>query len=72
MTTLIQRRVLVFKIQKKLSDLSLIQLQTVASSIDDGRETYHVADLSEPELYDLIVDYIRSEKLRHESTSSPF
>ncbi len=64
MTTLIQRRVLVFKIQKKLSDLSLIQLQTVASSIDDGRETYHVADLSEPELYDLIVDYIRSEKLK--------
>ncbi len=64
MTTLSQRRVLVFKIQKKLSDLSLIQLQTVASSIDDGRETYHAADLSEPELYDLIVDYIRSEKLK--------
>lgn len=64
MTTLSQRRVLVFKIQKKLSDLSLSQLQTVASSIDDGHETYCVADLSEPELYDLIVDYIRSEKLK--------
>ncbi|KAL0204687.1 hypothetical protein M9458_002705, partial [Cirrhinus mrigala] len=64
MTTLSQRRVLVFKIQKKLSDLSLSQLQTVASSIGDVSETYHIADLSEPELYDLIVDYIRSEKLK--------
>ncbi len=44
--------------------LFITQLQTVASSIDDGRETYHAADLSEPELYDLIVDYIRSEKLK--------
>lgn len=64
MTTLSPRRVLIFKIQKKLSDLSFSQLQTVASSIDDGRETYHVADLSEPELYDLIVDYIRSDELK--------
>ncbi len=44
--------------------LCITQLQTVASSIDDGRETYHAADLSEPELYDLIVDYIRSVKLK--------
>ncbi len=58
------RRVVVFKIQKKLSDLCLIQLQTIASSIHDGLETYHAADLSEPELYDLIVDYFRSEKLK--------
>lgn len=64
MTTLSPRRVLLFKIQKKLSDLSFSQLQTVASSIDDGRKTYHVADLSEPELYDLIVDYIRSDELK--------
>ncbi|KAL0152668.1 hypothetical protein M9458_052391, partial [Cirrhinus mrigala] len=64
MPTLSQRRVLVFKIQKKLSDLSLSQLQTVASSIGDVSETYHIADLSESELYDLIVDYIRSEKLK--------
>ncbi len=47
-----------------LTMLFITQLQTVASSIDDGRETYHAADLSEPELYDLIVDYIRSEKLK--------
>nr|XP_055027266.1 uncharacterized protein LOC129416864 [Misgurnus anguillicaudatus] len=64
MTTVSPRRVLLFKIQKKLSELSFSQLQTVASSIDDGRETYDVADLSEPELYDLIVDYIRSEELK--------
>lgn len=64
MTTLSPRRGLLFKIQKKLSDLSFSQLQTVASSIDDGRKTYHVADLSEPELYDLIVDYIRSDELK--------
>lgn len=64
MTTLNQRRVVVFKIQKKLSDWSLSQLQTVASSINDGRETCHVADLSKPKLYDLIVNYTRSEKLK--------
>lgn len=68
MTTVSPRRVLLFQIQKKLSDLSFSQLQAVARSIDDGSETCHVSDLSEPELYDLIVDlivdYIRSEQLK--------
>lgn len=64
MTTLTQHRVLIFSIQKKLSNLSLSQLQMVASSIDDVHEAYRIADLSEPELYDLIVDYLRSEKLQ--------
>lgn len=36
----------------------------VASSIDDGGVTGDIEDLSEPQLYELIVDYIRSEKLR--------
>lgn len=39
------------------------QLLQVASSIDDSSVTGNVEDLSEPELYDLIVDYVRSEKL---------
>lgn len=54
---------LIFKIQKRLSDLSTSQLQTVVSLIADGQETYDAEELSEPELYDLIVKYIRSEKL---------
>lgn len=64
MATVTPRRMLIFKIQKRLSDLSVSQLQAVASSIDDGRQTQKVEDLGEPELYDLIVDYIRSEKLK--------
>ncbi|XP_039509536.1 uncharacterized protein LOC120464220 [Pimephales promelas] len=64
MTTFSPRRVLLVKIQKKLADLNLRQLQTVASSIDDGREADYVVNLNELELYDLIVDYIRSEELK--------
>ncbi len=64
MATVTLRRKLVFKIQKRLSNLSTSQLLTVASSIDDGGATCNLDDLSEPELYDLIVDYIRSEGLR--------
>ncbi|XP_023205146.1 interferon-induced very large GTPase 1-like isoform X3 [Xiphophorus maculatus] len=57
------RRALIFKIQKKLGTLSTEQLQTVLSSTDDGGDI-HVHDLSEPELYDLIVDFVKSEKLK--------
>lgn len=63
MATVTPRRTLVFQIQKRLSDSSASQLLRVASSIDDGGATSNIDDLSEPELYDLIVDYIRSEKL---------
>ncbi|KAK9528453.1 hypothetical protein VZT92_012612 [Zoarces viviparus] len=63
MATVTPRRTLVFQIQKRLSDLSASQLLRVASSIDDGGATSNIDDLSEPELYDLIVHYIRSEKL---------
>lgn len=44
--------------------MSHSQLQTFASLTDDGRETYLVEDLSKPELYDLIFDYVRREKLK--------
>ncbi|TWW53373.1 hypothetical protein D4764_0192280 [Takifugu flavidus] len=63
MATVTPRRMLIFKIQKNLSYLSTDQLLAVVSSIDDGSKTHEVKDLSEPELYDLIVDYLRSEKL---------
>ncbi|TWW53576.1 hypothetical protein D4764_0226050 [Takifugu flavidus] len=63
MATVTPRRMLIFKIQKSLSYLSTDQLLAVVSSIDDGSKTHKVKDLSEPELYDLIVDYLRSEKL---------
>jgi len=43
--------------------LSVNQLQEVVSWIDDGSTTPDVDDVSEPELYDLIVDYLRSKKL---------
>ncbi|XP_043956573.1 interferon-induced very large GTPase 1-like [Gambusia affinis] len=57
------RKALIFKIQKKLCTLTTEQLQTVLSLTDDG-SAIHVYDLSEPELYDLIVDFVKSEKLR--------
>ncbi|KAK0134312.1 hypothetical protein N1851_030133 [Merluccius polli] len=59
-----QRRMLVFKIQRRLSELNNNQLQAVANEIDDGQQTKNVEELDEPELYDLIVDYLRSEKLK--------
>lgn len=62
MATVNPRRALVYKIQKKLSDLNASQLLKVSSSIDDGSvESFD--DLTEPELYDLIVDFIRGETL---------
>ncbi|XP_034430902.1 uncharacterized protein LOC117755322 isoform X1 [Hippoglossus hippoglossus] len=60
MATVTPRRTLVFEIQKRLSDLSVSQLRRVVSYIDT---TSRVDELSEPELYDLIVDYIRGEEL---------
>ncbi|XP_061576867.1 uncharacterized protein LOC133443711 isoform X2 [Cololabis saira] len=58
------RRLLIFTIQKRLLALSSSQLQTVASAVDDDRDVEDLAALSEPELFDLIVDYLRSEKLK--------
>eukprot|EP00064_Thunnus_orientalis_P011340 superscaffoldBa00001630_g11370 len=63
MATVNPRRALVYKIQKRLCDLSVSQLLQAADSIDDGSMTDRVDEPSEPELYDLIVDYIKSEKL---------
>lgn len=64
MATVPPRRMLIFKIQKTLSELSLSQLQAVARSIDDGQQSDIVENLSEPEVYDLVVEYVRSDKLR--------
>lgn len=58
------RQTLIFRIQKRLSSLSASQLQTVARAIDDGKGTPEVEHLCEPELYDLIVNYVRSEQLK--------
>lgn len=62
MTTVTPRRMLIFQIIKQLPALSSSQLQLVARSIEDGSESTEV--LSEPELYDFIIDYTRSEKLK--------
>ncbi|KAL3046007.1 hypothetical protein OYC64_004089 [Pagothenia borchgrevinki] len=64
MATVTARRTLVFEIQKRLSGLSGSQLLAVVSAISDGSETSNIDELSEPELYDLIIDHIRSKKLR--------
>lgn len=63
MATVTPRQMLIFKIQKSLSYLSASQLLAIVSSIDNGSITHNAEDLSEPEMYDLIVDYLRSEKL---------
>ncbi|KAK0131525.1 hypothetical protein N1851_033780 [Merluccius polli] len=63
MATVAPWRMLIFKIQKSLSYLSVNQLQEVVSWIDDGSTTHDIDDVSEPELYDFIVDYLRSKKL---------
>ncbi|KAL6481930.1 hypothetical protein MHYP_G00100100 [Metynnis hypsauchen] len=55
---------LIFKIQKRLSILKANQLQTVACAIDEDETNLNLSDLSEPELYNFVVDYIRSEQLR--------
>ena len=60
MATVTPRQTLVFEIQKRLSELSASQLRSVVSYIDT---TSRADELSEPELYDLIVDYIRGEEL---------
>lgn len=53
---------LIFQIHKKLPVLSTSQLQLVARAIEDGSES--TEGLSEPELYDFIIDYTRSERLK--------
>ncbi|XP_041963375.1 uncharacterized protein LOC121720940 isoform X3 [Alosa sapidissima] len=62
MTTATPRRMLILQIIKQLPALSSSQLQSVARSIEDGGES--TEGLSEPELYDLIIDYTRSERLK--------
>ncbi|KAM4723449.1 uncharacterized protein FYW61_014214 [Anableps anableps] len=56
------RQALILNIEKKLRSLSRDQLQTVVSLINAGA-THNVDALSEPELYSLIVNFIKSEKL---------
>lgn len=65
MATTTPRRMLVFKIRKRLLALSISQLQVTASAIDDGwgPDAEGLMALSEPELFDLIDDFLRSEKL---------
>lgn len=66
MATTTPRRMLVFKIQKRLLALGISQLQIVASAIVDGSglDAEGLTTLSEPELFVLIVDYRKSENLK--------
>lgn len=64
MATNIPRRALIVKIQRQLSSLSTSQLQAIVRSIDDGDTTANIEELNDIDLYELIVDYLRSDKLR--------
>lgn len=48
MSTVTPRQMLIFRIQEKLLDLIISQLQAVVSLIDDGPGTHNVEHLCEP------------------------
>lgn len=64
MATNTPRRALIVKIQRQLSSLSTSQLQAIVLSIDDGTAEANIEELSDIDLYELIVDYLRSDKLK--------
>lgn len=63
MATVTPRRMLIFKIQRNLTFLNANQLLEFVKLIDDGSATHDIDDVSELELYDMMIDYLRSEKL---------
>lgn len=63
MATNSPRRTLIVKLQKQLSSLSTSQLQAIVRSIDDSG-TVNIEELSDIDLYEQIVDYLRSDKLK--------
>lgn len=66
MATLSERRLLIWDLQKKLLALNVNQLRAVASALDDGQgeKPVDTSSFTEPELYDFIIDFAKSEKLR--------
>ncbi|KAK0151978.1 hypothetical protein N1851_006677 [Merluccius polli] len=66
MATLSERRLLIWDLQKKLLALNVVQLRAVASALDDGQgeKPVDTSSFTEPELYDFIMDFAKSEKLR--------
>lgn len=66
MATLSERRLLIWDLQKKLPALNANQLQTLASAVDDGQgeKPVDTSSFAEPELYDFIIDFAKSEKLK--------
>lgn len=59
-------RALLWDIQKQLHLLSEEQLYSLASSLEDerGLEVPKVTGTNEPELFEFIVDYMKSDQLR--------
>lgn len=61
-----ERRLLIWKLQKKLPGLGINQLQTVAREVinTQGEHAVDASTMTEPELFDVIVDFLRSDRLR--------
>lgn len=64
MATTTPRRALIVKIQKQLARLNISQLQTIYCSIDDDTTTGSIDETNEIDLYDAVVDYLRSDMLQ--------
>ncbi|XP_028325036.1 uncharacterized protein LOC114477122 [Gouania willdenowi] len=64
MTTNAPRRALLVKIQRQLSSLNTSQLQDLTRAIDDGSITATIDELSDTDLYELIVEHLRSDQLK--------
>ncbi|KAJ8368691.1 hypothetical protein SKAU_G00087190 [Synaphobranchus kaupii] len=61
-----ESQLLIWKLQKRLPNLNFNQLQSVAREIgkEQVEKTVDASTLTEPELFDVIVDFIRSEELK--------
>uniref|UniRef100_A0AAV2JFF1 Uncharacterized protein n=1 Tax=Knipowitschia caucasica TaxID=637954 RepID=A0AAV2JFF1_KNICA len=64
MATKAPRRALIVQIQRRLSSFSTSQLLTIVNAIDDGNITAIDDESSDSDLYEIIVDYVRSDKLK--------
>lgn len=64
MATNAPRRVLIVKLQRQLSNLSISQLKVIVRAIDDGSITANIDESSDTDLYDLIVEFLRGDQLK--------
>lgn len=64
MSTNSSRRTLAIKIQRQLSSLSTSQLRVIIRSIDDGNLATNIEELSDIDLYERVIDYVRGDQLQ--------